>query len=779
MPPPPDRSALSPRAIVRDLWTTALGLPPALLDPDPDPGSDGDDDDGDDGGPLVLPGLDGRTESLAGVDVEQPALPSSFRIGALAQSVVALAGLAAALADSTRPPSPPPPTTTAAREASQNAAVDAAASSPSSSSPSSTHRLRLPKVTVPLRHAVAEFQSERLYTLVPHHTSSASSPSPSSSSPCPAAAAAAAVVGGLYATPLDGSAVRIHDALPNHARAALDLLGLGGPAGPYAADDDDDDGDDGSSAADDEAAAAAAARLKSGGEQRGRDRDCNANESNGIDNCKGDTNSTSTSTSRQHRAVSRADIARRVALHTSLQLEHLAHETPSGAVLYALRSYAQWDAHPQAAHTPDSPVLIRRIAMPSSSSSSSPSPSWPLRPIPSSSSSPLTSDQHTTPRGCLAGLRVLELSRIIAAPVAGRTLAAHGASVLWLTSPTLPTLPALDVDLARGKRTIQLDLDSAAEDDHPGQQMRLLHALIRDADVVIQGYRPGSLAARFGLTPEHLARINPRLAVVANLSAFGPAGPWAGRRGFDSLVQTCTGMNVSEAAHRAGRADDDDDHYHIDEHDHDDDDEQDHNDDSDNDDDNEDNGDETNRKAHHHHHPPALPLPCQALDHASGHLLAAGICAALYRRAAAAAAAPDVDGHGYGHGDGHRHGDGGDGDGSSSGPYIVDVSLSATARYLRSLGQYPGARGFSSVSSSSSPPSSTSSLAAHAGQAAADGGDHLHGGGGDGTQDDFFETRETGLGTLTAVRHSAAVEGRRVGWDVMPKPLGSDEPRWP
>ncbi|OAQ69511.1 CoA-transferase family III [Purpureocillium lilacinum] len=705
MPPPPDRSALSPRAIVRDLWTTTLGLPAALLDPtDPDP--DPDSDSNGSSGPLVLPGLDGETESTAGVDTEEPALPSSFRIGALAQSVVALAGLTAALVDATRAPaSTKLDTETAADAKPGDAPQPASASSPPASAPdtrssnnnnnssaaqqqgsNSEGRIRLPKVTVPLRHAVAEFHSERIYTLTaPSQSSSSPSATASSSLPSsgPAPAPPASVhgpVGGLYATPLDGSAVRIHDALPNHARAALDLLGLGGD-GP------------------------AGAGSKSKGKQHGTDGDSKDDEGHGVG------------------SVSREDIARRVALHTSAQLEHLAHDTPSGAVLYALRSYKQWDAHPQAAHTPDTPILIRRISSPSSSSSGP----KPLPPAPNPSPSPSLSSQqgdnhqqqnqqqqHHHPHGCLSGLRVLELSRIIAAPTAGRTLAAHSASILWLTSPTLPSLPALDVDLSRGKRTIQLDLSDPAQRD-------TLHALVRDADVFIQGYRPGSLAARAGLSPEALARVNPHI-VVANLSAFGPEGPWAGRRGFDSLVQTCTGMNVSEAAHRAGRDDDDERGHGSEDH-------------------REEDTGAADQQGGHGTAPAALPMPCQALDHASGHLLASGICTALHRRA--------------------THG----------GAYTVDVSLAATARYLRSLGQYSRARGFTPAAEARRvrPPGH-----AH-GQLDGKPDNHNEG---CALPPELFETRESGLGTLTALRHSAAVEGRRVGWHVMPKPLGSDEPRW-
>ena len=141
----------------------------------------------------------------------------------------------------------------------------------------------------------------------------------------------------------------------------------------------------------------------------------------------------------------------------------------------------------------------------------------------------------------MAGIRVLEMTRVIAGPVAGKTLAAYGADVLWVTSPNLPDLPALDMEFARGKRTVQLDIND------PKDKATIL-SLLTNADVFIQGYRPGSLIAK-GLDPHVLAEHNPRGIVCGNMSAYGPYGPWSHRRGFDSLVQTCSGMNVSEAEH--------------------------------------------------------------------------------------------------------------------------------------------------------------------------------------------------------------------------------------
>jgi crotonobetainyl-CoA:carnitine CoA-transferase CaiB-like acyl-CoA transferase len=137
----------------------------------------------------------------------------------------------------------------------------------------------------------------------------------------------------------------------------------------------------------------------------------------------------------------------------------------------------------------------------------------------------------------LAGLRVLDLSRVIAGPVAGRTLAAHGADVLLISGPELPAIDWLTIDTGRGKLTSFVELRSEA-----GRQT--LRDLLASADIFSQGYRPRALAA-FGFSPEAAADINPGIVYVS-LSAYGHAGPWAERRGFDSLVQTSTGFNHAE-----------------------------------------------------------------------------------------------------------------------------------------------------------------------------------------------------------------------------------------
>lgn len=169
------------------------------------------------------------------------------------------------------------------------------------------------------------------------------------------------------------------------------------------------------------------------------------------------------------------------------------------------------------------------------------------------------------------GARVLDLTRVIAGPTATRALAAHGADVLRVDPPHLPELPEQWLETGPGKRCCELDLTA-------GAGRACLEELLSGADVLVHGYRPGALA-RHGLDEQSLAERHPHL-VVASLSAWGEQGPWAHRRGFDSLVQAASGIGVM-----SGGADG---------------------------------------------RPGALPV--QALDHAAGQLLAAAVLRALALR---------------------------------------------------------------------------------------------------------------------------------------------------
>jgi hypothetical protein len=195
----------------------------------------------------------------------------------------------------------------------------------------------------------------------------------------------------------------------------------------------------------------------------------------------------------------------------------------AGAVVAAARSFAQWDAHPQAAAVSALPVFSIERLEGGGSHDAAPRV-WPD--LPAADAPPL----H--------GLKVLDLTRILAGPVAGRALAAYGADVMLVNGPHLPNIEHI-ADTSRGKRSVHIDLR-----DEAGRAT--LRSLIADSHVFIQGYRPGALAAQ-GFAPEALATLRPG-SVVVSLSAYSHVGPWAGRRGFDSLVQTATGFNHAEGA---------------------------------------------------------------------------------------------------------------------------------------------------------------------------------------------------------------------------------------
>jgi CoA-transferase family III len=185
----------------------------------------------------------------------------------------------------------------------------------------------------------------------------------------------------------------------------------------------------------------------------------------------------------------------------------------SGCVVAMMRSHQEWSDLPHAGALAELPLVsIEKIG------EAAPRP-WPRGDRP------------------LAGLRVLDLSRVIAGPVAGRTLAVHGADVLLISGPDLPAIPWLTIDTGRGKLTSFVELKSEQGRDS-------LRDLLASADIFSQGYRPQALAA-LGFSPRDAARISPGIVYVS-LSAYGHAGPWAERRGFDSLVQTATGFNHAE-----------------------------------------------------------------------------------------------------------------------------------------------------------------------------------------------------------------------------------------
>ena len=210
-------------------------------------------------------------------------------------------------------------------------------------------------------------------------------------------------------------------------------------------------------------------------------------------------------------AEDRDAVARAVATWHAADLEEaiIAAKGAGGMV----RTPAEWAAHPQAAAIAALPLIeIIRIGD---------SPPEPLPP-------------GNRP---LSGVRVLDLTRVLAGPTCARTLAEHGADVMKITAAHLPNLGHQEWDTGHGKLSAQLDLREPAS-------LERLRGLIRQTDVFSQGYRPGSLGAR-GLSPEELAGMRPGIVCVS-LSAFGHMGPWASRRGFDTVVQTVSGMTTRQ-----------------------------------------------------------------------------------------------------------------------------------------------------------------------------------------------------------------------------------------
>lgn len=133
----------------------------------------------------------------------------------------------------------------------------------------------------------------------------------------------------------------------------------------------------------------------------------------------------------------------------------------------------------------------------------------------------------------LHGVRVLDLTRVIAGPSASRLLGALGADVLRLDPPAIPELWDHHVDTGFDKRSAVADLNDRAT-------RNATHELLSQADAVLLGYRLAGLA-RFGFDESSLRDAHPHLAVVS-LDAWGTEGPFADRRGFDSIVQAATGI---------------------------------------------------------------------------------------------------------------------------------------------------------------------------------------------------------------------------------------------
>ncbi len=204
----------------------------------------------------------------------------------------------------------------------------------------------------------------------------------------------------------------------------------------------------------------------------------------------------------------RDEVAKAVAKWDGLELESALFD--GGGCGSFVRSEAEWQALPQMQAVAAMPLLeIIKIG------------DAPARPLP-------TGDRP------LSGVRVLDLTRVLAGPTCARTLAEHGADVLRISRKDLADLgPPSDLDTGIGKLNAHLDLRNRSDAD-------TMRALVRECDVFSQSYRPGALA-RHGLSPESLADQRPGIVYVT-LSAWGHEGPWRGRRGYDTVVQSANGM---------------------------------------------------------------------------------------------------------------------------------------------------------------------------------------------------------------------------------------------
>jgi len=174
-----------------------------------------------------------------------------------------------------------------------------------------------------------------------------------------------------------------------------------------------------------------------------------------------------------------------------------------------VRTMEEWAKHPQAAAIANLPLMeIVKLA---------------------------DSPPEALPEGSrpLSGVRVLDLTRVLAGPTCARTLAEHGADVMKITGAHLPNIGYQEYDTGHGKLNAQLDLRETKD-------MEILRGLVSQTDVFSQGYRPGTLGGR-GLSPEELAELRPGIVYIS-LCAFSHMGPWASRRGFDTVVQTVSGI---------------------------------------------------------------------------------------------------------------------------------------------------------------------------------------------------------------------------------------------
>lgn len=330
-------------------------------------------------------------------------------------------------------------------------------------------------------------------------------------------------------------------------------------------------------------------------------------------------------------APDRGAIADVLATRTADDLEQAVVD--QGGCAAAMRTAEQWSTHPQGRAVAAEDLVATDRAS-----------NQTTRTLPPPSDAPL------------AGIRVLDLTRVIAGPVATRYLAAFGAQVLRIDPPGFDEVPLLVIETTAGKRRAALDLRGDPD-------RAVFERLLAEAHVVVSGYRNGALDV-LGLTTERLRTINPDLVHV-RLDAYGWTGPWAGRRGFDSLVQMSSGIAARGQVARGADQ--------------------------------------------------PVPLPAQALDHATGYLTAAAAVRGLT--------------------DGLR------------GEAVAEarLSLARTAALLASLGVTGDIDG---------PPFAAEAAAAH------------------------LEPADTAWGPVQRVRIPGTIEGVTARLLPLAGPLGTDRPAW-
>lgn len=229
--------------------------------------------------------------------------------------------------------------------------------------------------------------------------------------------------------------------------------------------------------------------------------------------------------------VDRAEVAQAAAGWTKSELESAV--IAAGGAAAAMHRIDEWADHPQGRSVAAEPLIAWRQSG--------------------------AADRRVT----LDGLRVLDLTRVLAGPVATRFLAGFGANVLRIDPPSWNE-PGVEAEVTLGKRRAGLDLTKAGD-------RRIFQDLLSGADLLVHGYRPGALEA-LGYDEATRQRLSPGLSDIS-LCAYGWTGPWRDRRGFDSLVQMSSG--IADQGMRRAKAD------------------------------------------------RPVPLPVQALDHATGYLMAA------------------------------------------------------------------------------------------------------------------------------------------------------------